>query len=122
MFSAVIRDRLPIIEKYVRTGHILDLGCVDARTQPAGAAQRNTPRRLSTGGIIRSCPPIPFYGRQSSKIWRYGHRMVHQDHTNWQDPPTLTQLLRRTAFEAIEGYWVQPHPALLKTWTRLLRT
>ena len=34
---------------------------------------------------------------------------------------TLGQLLKRTGFIVFDGYWVQPHPALLKTWKRLLR-
>ena len=65
--------------------------------------------------------PNPFYQGQVWKIWRYGKPMVHEDHTNWQDPTTLSNLLRRTGFEPTEGYWIQPPREILKTWKRLLR-
>ena len=194
MFSQVIRDRLPIIEPFIKTGAVLDLGCVDARTQLEGSAERidhkpnllhrricelnpatigididpkgveklnamgyrvrcedvetmdlgqkfdvviageliehlenpgrwlrNMRRHMNPGGKIIISTPNPFYAGQTWKIWRYGKPMVHEDHMGWQDPTTLSQLLRRTGFEPVEGYWVQPHPAVAKTWKRLLR-
>ncbi len=40
VFSKTIRDRLPVIEQYVRSGSVLDLGCVDARNAREKAASR----------------------------------------------------------------------------------
>ncbi len=194
MFSQVIRDRLPIIEPFIKAGAVLDLGCVDARTQLEGSAERidhkpnllhrricelnpttigididpkgveklnsmgyrvrcedvetmdlgqkfdaivageliehlenpgkwlrNMRRHMNSGGKIIISTPNPFYAGQTWKIWRYGKPMVHEDHMGWQDPTTLSQLLRRTGFEPFAGYWVQPHPAIAKTWKRLMR-
>lgn len=194
MFDEAIRDRLTVIERYVRRGDVLDLGCVDARPEREGAADRlerkpdvlfrrivevnpqtvgvdideegvkvlvgmgynvlcgdvetmdlgrrfdaivageliehlenpglflrNMHRHLKPGGTIIISTPNPFYSGQTWKIWRYGLPAVHEGHMNWQDPVTLKQLLVRTGFECVEGYWVQPAGKLLKTWKRRLR-
>ncbi len=47
--------------------------------------------------------------------------MVHEDHTNWQDPATLSQLMERCGYEVFDGVWVQPPRGILKTWKRLCR-
>jgi 2-polyprenyl-3-methyl-5-hydroxy-6-metoxy-1,4-benzoquinol methylase len=86
-----------------------------------GLFLRNMRRHLKAGGTLIISTPNPFYQGQSWKIWRYGKPMVHEDHTNWQDPTTLAQLLKRTGFEVFEGYWVQPGRSVLKTWKRLAR-
>lgn len=36
----ILRDRMEVIEPLVRGGHVLDLGCVDARPQRHGAVER----------------------------------------------------------------------------------
>lgn len=195
MYETTITDRLPVIERFIRTGEVLDLGCVDARPQRHTAEQRmqhkpnllfkriceinprtlgldinadgvnvlrqmgfnvecgdvetidlgrqfdtivageiiehlenpgrflrNMRRHLKDTGTLIISTPNPFYAGQTWKIWHYGKPMVHEDHMLWQDPTTLNQILRRTGFEPFEGYWVQPQPALLKTWKRLLRS
>lgn len=86
-----------------------------------GLFLRNMRRHLKPNGTLIISTPNPFYQGQSWKIWRYGRPMVHEDHTNWQDPATLTQLFHRTGLEPFEGYWVQPSRSTLKTWKRLLR-
>jgi 2-polyprenyl-3-methyl-5-hydroxy-6-metoxy-1,4-benzoquinol methylase len=86
-----------------------------------GLFLRNMHRHLKSGGVIIVSTPNPFYAGSSWKIWRYGKPAVHEEHMGWQDPTTLNQLFRRTGFETIEGYWVQPFPALAKTWKRLIR-
>ena len=86
-----------------------------------GRFLRNMRRHLKDNGVIIISTPNPFYAGSAWKIWRYGRPAVHEEHTGWQDPTTLTQLFKRTGFEPIEGYWVQPFPALIKTWKRLLR-
>jgi SAM-dependent methyltransferase len=40
MFDQVIADRMTIIGRFVCTGTVLDVGCVDARTQREGSAAR----------------------------------------------------------------------------------
>jgi len=86
-----------------------------------GLFLRNMRRHLKPTGTLIISTPNPFYQGQSWKIWRYGRPMVHEDHTNWQDPTTLTQLFHRTGFEPFEGYWVQPPRSTIKTWKRLFR-
>jgi 2-polyprenyl-3-methyl-5-hydroxy-6-metoxy-1,4-benzoquinol methylase len=86
-----------------------------------GGFLRNMHQHLRPGGVIIISSPNPFYAGSSWKIWRYGKPAVHEEHVSWQDPTTLTQLLKRTGFEPIEGYWIQPIPKLFKTWKRLLR-
>lgn len=194
MYTKTVPDRFPVIEQYIRQGAILDLGCVDARTQKEtsqsridhkpnllfkrmvetnkdtlgididaegvevlkkmgyqaavgdvetmdlgrqfdtivageiiehlenpGLFLRNMRRHLKPGGVLIVSTPNPFYQGQVWKIWRYGNPAVHEDHTNWQDPTTLHALLKRTGFEVIDGYWVQPPRSAIKTWKRLMR-
>jgi 2-polyprenyl-3-methyl-5-hydroxy-6-metoxy-1,4-benzoquinol methylase len=40
MFESTIEDRFPIIERHIRTGSVLDLGCVDARNARETAQER----------------------------------------------------------------------------------
>ena len=194
MFTQTISDRFPIIEKYIRDGAVMDLGCVDSRKarhsaeerfeykanllhkriaeanketlgvdiDPEGAEVlnkqgynvivadvetmdlgkqfntivageiiehlenpgrflRNMHKHLVPGGVIIVSTPNPFYAGSAWKIWRYGKPAVHEEHMGWQDPITLEQLFKRTGFEPFDGYWIQPHMALLKTWKRLIR-
>ncbi len=86
-----------------------------------GIFLRNMRRHLRPAGTLIVSTPNPFYQGQVWKIWRYGQPAVHEDHTNWQDPTTLHALLKRTGFEVIDGYWIQPPRTLLKTWKRMLR-
>ena len=86
-----------------------------------GLFLRNMRRHLKPTGTLIISTPNPFYQGQSWKIWRYGRPMVHEDHTNWQDPTTLTQLFHRTGLEPFDGYWVQPPRSTIKTWKRLFR-
>jgi 2-polyprenyl-3-methyl-5-hydroxy-6-metoxy-1,4-benzoquinol methylase len=194
MFQSTVADRMTVIERCVRQGDVLDIGCVDARTARESSASRiehkpnmllkrivelnprtlgvdidsegvqalramkfdvicedaetmdlnrqfdtivageliehlenpgrwlrNMRRHLKDQGVIIISTPNPFYCGQTWKVWRYGKPAVHEDHVNWQDPITLAELLRRTGFELVEGYWVQPKSSILKSWKRLLR-
>ncbi len=40
MFETVLRDRMTVIEPLIKGGAVLDLGCVDARTQIVDSAER----------------------------------------------------------------------------------
>jgi len=86
-----------------------------------GIFLRNMHRHLKPGGVLIISTPNPFYAGSAWKIWRYGRPAVHEEHTGWQDPATLAQLLRRTGYVPLDGFWVQPFPAILKTWKRLIR-
>jgi 2-polyprenyl-3-methyl-5-hydroxy-6-metoxy-1,4-benzoquinol methylase len=86
-----------------------------------GLFMRNMHKHLKPGGVMIVSTPNPFYAGSAWKIWRYGKPAVHEEHMGWQDPTTLSQLFKRTGFEVFDGYWVQPKPALLKTWKRLVR-
>jgi SAM-dependent methyltransferase len=192
--SRTVTDRFVAIEPHIRTGSILDLGCVDSRPardsaqgrlerkpdmlflriveinpdtlgidlDPEGIALlqsmgfkaqaadvetmdlgrqfdtivageliehlenpglflRNMRRHIKPDGRLIISTPNPFYQGQVWKIWRYGRPMVHEDHTNWQDPMTLIHLLHRTGFESAECFWVQPSRSIFKTFKRHLR-
>ena len=86
-----------------------------------GRFLRNMRRHLKPDGVIIISTPNPFYVGSAWKIWRYGKPAVHEDHMGWQDPTTMQQLLRRTGFEPVEGYWVQPSSNPIKTWKRFVR-
>lgn len=86
-----------------------------------GRFLRNLRRHLDPAGTLAVSTPNPFYAGSAWKIWRYGRPAVHEDHMGWQDPTTLSQLLRRTGFAPAECWWVQPTPAMPRTWKRLLR-
>ena len=86
-----------------------------------GLFLRNLLRHLKPTGTLVLSTPNPFYTNQVWKIWRYGAPQVHEDHMGWQDPITMTQLLRRTGYDPIGGYWIQHGGQLLKTWRTLLR-
>jgi predicted SAM-dependent methyltransferase len=86
-----------------------------------GLFLRNMRRHLKPQGKLILSTPNPFYQGQTWKIWRYGRPQNHEEHTHWQDPQTLSQLLARTGFAVVDGYWVQPDRSILKTWKRLLR-
>jgi len=86
-----------------------------------GLFLRNMRKHLKPEGVLLVSTPNPFYTAQSWKIWRYGRPMVHEDHTNWQDPITLTALMTRCGLDPFDGYWVQKDKKYLKTWKRFLR-
>jgi 2-polyprenyl-3-methyl-5-hydroxy-6-metoxy-1,4-benzoquinol methylase len=86
-----------------------------------GLFMRNMHKHLVPGGVIIVSTPNPFYSGSAWKIWRYGKPAVHEEHMGWQDPTTLGQLFKRTGFEPFDGYWIQPTPAIWKTWKRLIR-
>lgn len=190
----VVRDRFEVIGRFVASGTVLDVGCVDSRSdreetaarmerkpallfrqivainpktigvdidgvgvarlreqgysvEPAdaetmelerrfdtivageiiehlenpGRALRNWRRHLHDSGVLILTTPNPFSARRTWKIWRYGSPIVHEDHTCWFDPITLTELLHRTGFEVSEGYWIQPRSKAWQSWPHRIR-
>lgn len=193
MFTDVIRDRMHVIRRFAVKGDVLDVGCVDARSNRHSSAARverhpdhlfqtlvrlnprtlgididrdgvealrtrglralcanaetmnlkrqfdvvvageiiehlenpglflrNLRRHLRPRGVLILSTPNPFYWRQVWKIWRYGVPQVHEEHVNWQDPITLRELLSRTGFDLVEGYWVETKGRFQgwRTWFR----
>lgn len=96
-------------------------GEVIEHVEDPGRLLRNLHRHLEPQGVLALTTPNPFAARQAGRIWRHGRPQVHEDHLGWQDPITLTALLRRTGFEPFDGCWLQARPQLWKTWKRLLR-
>lgn len=104
-----------------RTFDTIVAGEVIEHLENPGQFIRNAARHLKPGGVLIISTPNPFHQMQAWKIWRYGRPEVHEDHTHWQDPVTLTNLLRRCSFEILDGCWVQPPRTALKCWKRLFR-
>ena len=86
-----------------------------------GIFLRNMAKHLKTGGVLLVTTPNPFYFKQVWKIFRYNRPQVHEEHTCWFDPMTLSSLAGICGLKVDRGYWVQPDSALIKTWPRLLR-
>lgn len=86
-----------------------------------GRFLRNMHRHLRAGGNLILSTPNPFASGRAWNIWRRGFPQVHEDHTCWFDPITLGQLLRRTGFEPVTGYWIHRRGKLLKSWPKYFR-
>ena len=86
-----------------------------------GRFLENMRRHLAPGGALVLTTPNPFAQGQTSRIWRRGRPLVHEEHTNWQDPTTLAVLLGRAGLRVADGAWIQPPRALTRSWKRLLR-
>jgi SAM-dependent methyltransferase len=104
-----------------RTFETIVAGEIIEHLENPGQFVRNMHRHLTPGGKLLISTPNPFYHGQTWKIWRYGRPAVHEDHTLWQDPITLEQLLKRAGMRVAEGYWIQPRTRLLKSWKRAFR-
>lgn len=82
----------------------------------------NLRKHLAPNGTLVITTPNPFYCRQVWKIWRYKKPMVHEEHTCWFDPITLSHLCFLSGLESYETYWIRSHKKqLVKTWPQLFR-
>ncbi len=81
----------------------------------------NMRKHLTSDGNLVITTPNPFYVKHVWKILRYQQPSVHEEHTCWFDPITLSQLCRMCDLEPYAFYWIQPRSQLLKTWPRLFR-
>ncbi|MDZ7840044.1 MAG: class I SAM-dependent methyltransferase [Gammaproteobacteria bacterium] len=86
-----------------------------------GAFLRNMKSHLDANGVVIVSTPNPFYCKQSGKIWRKHRPQVHEEHTCWFDPITLTELMRRQGLTVVDSCWVQPRGSWHKTWKQRFR-
>jgi SAM-dependent methyltransferase len=86
-----------------------------------GVFLRNMRKHLTDDGCLVLTTPNPFYVKNCWKILRYNRPCVHEEHTCWFEPITLTHLCNLCGLEVYEFYWIQPKLELLKTWPRFLR-
>lgn len=80
-----------------------------------GTFLENMSRHLNPGGTLLITTPNPFYSKQAWKIWRHGYPSVHEEHTCWFDPITLTTLCQMSGLRVDKIYWVQKKNGFLKT-------
>ena len=104
-----------------RTFDVIVAGEIIEHLENPGMFLRNMLKHIADNGTLAISTPNPFYVKQRHKIWRYNRPQVHEDHTCWFDPVTLTELLKRTGWQVTASYWLQPRSQWLKTWPRLFR-
>lgn len=88
----------------------------------AGAFLENMAKHLNPDGTLIITTPNPFYSKQTWKIWRYNEPSVHEEHTCWFDPITLSTLCKMSGLEPYKIYWVQKRSAMLKTLPARMRS
>jgi 2-polyprenyl-3-methyl-5-hydroxy-6-metoxy-1,4-benzoquinol methylase len=87
-----------------------------------GSFLRNMTKHLNADGVLLVSTPNPFYFKQVWKIFRKNRPQVHEEHTCWFDPITLTRLAGLCGLQVVDGYWMQPRFELVKSWPRLVRS
>ena len=80
-----------------------------------GTFLENMSRHLNPDGTLVITTPNPFYSKQTWKIWRHSQPSVHEEHTCWFDPITLTTLCQMSGLRVDKVYWVQKKNGFLKT-------
>ena len=82
----------------------------------------NVRKHLIQDGTLVITTPNPFYCGQVWRIWRYKRPRVHEEHTCWFDPITLSHLCCLSGLVPYEIYWIRSGKRqFLKTWPRLFR-
>jgi len=87
-----------------------------------GQFLRNMRQHLTANGTLLISTPNPFYIKQFWKIWRYNRPQVHEEHTCWFDPLTLSYLCRLSGLNPYALYWIKSRKQLLKTWPQWFRS
>ena len=86
-----------------------------------GQFLQNMKQHLAADGTLFISTPNPFYIKQFWKIWHYNRPQVHEEHTCWFDPLTLSYLCRRSGLDPYAVYWVKSKKHPIKTWPHFLR-
>jgi len=86
-----------------------------------GAFLSNMVRHLEPNGTLVITTPNPFYVKQAWKIWRYNRPQVHEEHTCWFCPTTLTNLCHMSGLRVTSIYWIQKRGQWIRTGPQHLR-
>ena len=102
---SIAKDRVPSLPLHVGDMCEFDLGrkfdavtCLFSSigyTKTVGRMEQavaNMAKHLNPDGTLIITTPNPFYSKQTWKIWRYNEPSVHEEHTCWFDPITLSTL------------------------------
>ena len=88
-----------------------------------GLMLQNLREHLKPGGnlILSTCNP--FYVKHHWNIWRRGDIRVHDEHTAWFEPHTISRLLHMSGFEVKRLAWIRKRSMLgmVKLWPAMLR-
>lgn len=87
-----------------------------------GQFLQNMHRHLRKNGTLVISTPNPFYIKQFWKIWRYNRPQVHEEHTCWFDPLTLSYLCHLSGLNPYAIYWIKSRKQRFKTWPQWFRS
>lgn len=87
-----------------------------------GQFLENMARHLNDDGTLIITTPNPFHIKQVWKIWHYNRPQVHEDHTCWFCPLTLSNLCDRSGLRVTSIYWIQKPGQWLRTGPKYLRS
>jgi len=87
----------------------------------AGQFLCNLAEYLTDEGVLVITTPNPFYIKQTWKIWRYNRPQVHEAHTCWFCPGTLTNLCSRCGLKVTAIHWIRRPGQWIRTWPKHLR-
>ena len=83
----------------------------------------NLKRHLRPAGKLVLTTPNAFQIHLVSKVLRHGLIRVHEEHTAWYDPQTLSVMLRHAGLRLVTGVWIHSRQrfsllGLLAKWRR----
>ena len=87
-----------------------------------GQFLQNMRQHLRMNGTLVISTPNPFYIKQFWKICRYNRPQVHEEHTCWFDPITLSHLCRLSGLSPYAMYWIKSRKQRFKTWPQWFRS
>ena len=86
-----------------------------------GAFLANMAQHLSKDGNLIITTPNPFFVKQAWKIWRYNRPQVHEEHTCWFCPITLSNLCTMSGLKVREIYWIRKPGQWIRTGPQYIR-